>query len=177
MGTKEAERFEEDLDSTEYHDAIEEPTRKEESEEPQLPLKPGGISGGFGSSSLKECIELLNATVRNSPAPLDSGVGQETAVPSQVIQSPPKPREEQIPGKSMEETLVEEVAVSISTCGSKSMHCADQRRFLQTTRGGFFDERHWLDVTQFAQSSARDLSQQLLWECCKPYLSRHVSVG
>ena len=48
---------------------------------------------------------------------------------------PPKPREEQIPGKSMEKTLVEEVAVSISTCGSKSMRCADQRRFLQTTRG------------------------------------------
>ena len=48
-------------------------------------LKPGGIQGGFGSSSLKECIELLNATVRNSPAPLDSGVGQETSVPSQVM--------------------------------------------------------------------------------------------
>ena len=31
---------------------------------------------------------------------------------------PPKPREEQIPGKSMEKTLVEEVAVSISMCGS-----------------------------------------------------------
>ena len=85
VGTKEAERFEEDLDSTEYHDATEEPTRKEESEEPQIPLKPGGIPGGFGSSSLKECIELLNATVRNSPAPLDSGVGQETTVPSQVM--------------------------------------------------------------------------------------------
>ena len=83
VGAKEAERFEEDLDSTEYHDATEEPTRKEESEEPQSPLKPGGIPGGFGSSSLKECIELLNATVRNSPAPLDSGVGQETTVPSQ----------------------------------------------------------------------------------------------
>ena len=37
MGTKEAERFEEEEDSTEYHDATEEPTRKEESEEPQLP--------------------------------------------------------------------------------------------------------------------------------------------
>ena len=57
----------------------------------------------------------------------------------------------------MEKTLVEEVAVSISTCGSKSMRCADQRRFLQTTRG-FFDERLWLDVTQFAQSSARNLA-------------------
>ena len=69
VGTKEAERFEEDLDSTEYHDATEEPTRKEETEE----LRSEGIQGGFGSSSLKECIDLLNATVRNSPAPLDSG--------------------------------------------------------------------------------------------------------
>ena len=85
VGTKEAERFEEDLDSTEYHDATEEPTRKE-SEEPQIPLKPGGIQGGFGSSSLKECIELLNAIVRNSPTPLDSGVGQETTVRSQKFE-------------------------------------------------------------------------------------------
>ena len=71
--------------STECHDATEEPTRKEEPEEPQLPLKPGGISRGCGSSSLKECIELLNATVRNSPAPLDSGVGSQIADPPQVM--------------------------------------------------------------------------------------------
>ena len=83
VGTKEAERFEEDLDSTEYHDATEEPTRKEETEEPKPPPRPGDIQGGFGSASLKECIELLNATVRNSPAPLDSGVGRKTTVPSQ----------------------------------------------------------------------------------------------
>ena len=83
VGPKEAERFEEDLDSTEYHDATEEPARKDKKgglEDPQLLPKPGGISGGFGSSSLKECIELLDATVRNSPAPLDSGVGQEPTV-------------------------------------------------------------------------------------------------
>ena len=80
VGIKEAERFEEDLDSTEYHDATEEPTRKEESEEPQLPKARGHLRG-CGSSSLKECIELLNATVRNSHAPLDSGAGSEIAVP------------------------------------------------------------------------------------------------
>ena len=86
VGTKEAERFEEDLDSTEYHDATEEPTRKEETarESQQLP-KPVGISGGIGSSSLKECIELLNATVRNSPAPLDSGISLETTDPPQFF--------------------------------------------------------------------------------------------
>ena len=86
VGTKEAERFEEDLDSAEYQDANEEPTRKEETarESQQLP-KPVGISGGIGSSSLKECIELLNATVRNSPAPLDSGISLETTDPPQVM--------------------------------------------------------------------------------------------
>ena len=42
-------------------------------------LRSAGFQGGFGSSSLKECIELLNATVCNSPAPLDSGIGRENA--------------------------------------------------------------------------------------------------
>ena len=39
MGTKEAEGFEEDLDSTEYHDATEETARKEETDDPQLKLR------------------------------------------------------------------------------------------------------------------------------------------
>ena len=43
-------------------------------------LRPVGISGGIGSSSLKECIELLNATERNSPAPLDSGISHEPLI-------------------------------------------------------------------------------------------------
>ena len=63
VGTKEAEGFEEDLDSTEYHDATEEPIKKEETDGPQLMLRSAGFQGRFGSSSLKECIELLNATV------------------------------------------------------------------------------------------------------------------
>ena len=83
VGTKEAERFEEDLDFTEYHDATEGPIRKEETEGSKLPPRPGDFKGGFGSSSVKECIELLNATTRNTPAPLDSGVGRKTTVPSQ----------------------------------------------------------------------------------------------
>ena len=83
MGTKEAERFEEGLDSAEYHDTLEEPVRKEETEGSELLPRSEGIQGGFGSASLKECIELLNATVCNSSAPLDSGVGQKTTVPSQ----------------------------------------------------------------------------------------------
>ena len=48
----------------------------------ELPPSPENIQGGFGSSSLKECIELLNATIYNSPAPLDSGVGRKATVPS-----------------------------------------------------------------------------------------------
>ena len=83
VGTKEAEGFEEDLDSTEYHDATEEPARKEETDDPQLKLRSAGFQGGFGCSSLKECIELLNAAVRKSPAPLDSGVGQKITDPPQ----------------------------------------------------------------------------------------------
>ena len=40
-----------------------------------------GFQGGYGSSSLKECIELLNATAESAPAPLDSGVGQKSTDP------------------------------------------------------------------------------------------------
>ena len=86
MGTREAEGFDEDLDSTEYHDAndtTEEPIRKEETEtDSQVPTSTG-FQGGYGSSSLKECIELLNTTSRIAPAPLDSGVGNSADPPQQ----------------------------------------------------------------------------------------------
>ena len=85
VGTKEAEGFEEDLDSAEYHDATEEPVKREDVDGSQPMLRSAGFQGGIGSSSLKECIELLNATVRNSPAPLDSGVGQKISDPPQVM--------------------------------------------------------------------------------------------
>ena len=81
VGTKEAERFEEDLDSTEYHDATEEPTRKEETNSNIQQQRSTGFQGGYGSSSLKECIELLNA----DPAPLDSGLGQKSTESPQVM--------------------------------------------------------------------------------------------
>ena len=44
-----------------------------------------GSKGVYGSSSLKECIELLSATAKSAPAPLDSGVGQKSTDPSQVM--------------------------------------------------------------------------------------------
>ena len=67
MGTKEAERFEEDLDSTEYHDATEEPIKKEKTDSSIQQQRSTGFQGGYGSSSLKECIELLNATSNYAP--------------------------------------------------------------------------------------------------------------
>ena len=79
--------FDEDLDSTEYHDAndtTEETTRKEETEADASVQRSTGFQGGFGSSSLKECIELLNTTTKIAPAPLDSGVGN-SADPQQKM--------------------------------------------------------------------------------------------
>ena len=78
VGTREAEGFDEDLDSAEYHDATEEPTRKEEAEATVPQQKSMDFQGGYGSSSLKECIELLDTTTNIAPAPLDSGVGQKS---------------------------------------------------------------------------------------------------
>ena len=76
VGTKEAEGFDEDLDNAEYHDAAEEPTRRDELDNTVEPQRLSDFQGGYGSSSLKECIELLNTTSKIAPAPLDSGVGQ-----------------------------------------------------------------------------------------------------
>ena len=84
VGTREAEGFDEDLDSTEYHDAndnTEEPIRKEETEADSQVQTSTGFQGGYGSSSLKECIELLNTTSRVTPAPLDSGIGDSAGPP------------------------------------------------------------------------------------------------
>ena len=84
VGTKEAEGFDEDLDSTEYHDAndtTDDPTLKEETECIVPQQRSMGFQRGYGSSSLKECIELLNAAVESTPAPLDSGVGRKSTDP------------------------------------------------------------------------------------------------
>ena len=73
MDPREAERFEEGLD-LEYHDASESPHN---SETPEPSHMPSFSHGGCGSSSLRECIELLNNTRRNAPATLHSGVKDE----------------------------------------------------------------------------------------------------
>ena len=74
VGTKEAERFEEGLDLV-YHDASDEPLQQESQSTTDAARNSGVLQGGCGSSSLRECIELLNKTVRNSPATLHSGSG------------------------------------------------------------------------------------------------------
>ena len=81
VGTKEVEGFGEELDTSEYHDAAEEPTRRDESDNTVEPQRLSDFQGGYGSSSLKECIELLNTTSRIAPAPLDSGDDQKDATP------------------------------------------------------------------------------------------------
>ena len=73
MDPREAERFEEGLDP-EYHDATEEP---QDIEKPDPAHTPRFSHGGFGSSSMRECIELLDKTRSNSPAALHSGVKTE----------------------------------------------------------------------------------------------------
>ena len=67
---REAERFEEGLDS-EYRNATEEPS---DSNRPEPEHMPCFSHGSCGSSSLRECLDLLNQTRSNSPAPCHSGV-------------------------------------------------------------------------------------------------------
>ena len=80
---REAEGFDEGLD-LEYHDASEDPSVPEMSE--SVP-KSVFSHGGCGSSSLRECIELLNNTERNAPA-LHSGVKKEKTSDPQQVMSP-----------------------------------------------------------------------------------------
>ena len=63
-----------EADSVEYHDASENPSIPES---PKLAPKPDFSHGGCGSSSLRECIELLNNIERNTPAALHSRVKKE----------------------------------------------------------------------------------------------------
>ena len=81
---REAERFEEGLD-LEYHDASENPSVPEPSD-----AMPRSVfsHGGCGSSSLRECIELLNNTERDAPATLHSRVKKEKTSDPQQVMSP-----------------------------------------------------------------------------------------
>ena len=88
VGTTEVEGFDEDLGSMEYHDAnetTEDPTRKDEIKCTISQQTLTGFQGGYGSSLLKECIELLNITTKIAFAPLDSGVGKKSPDSLQVM--------------------------------------------------------------------------------------------
>ena len=75
VNPREADSVEEGLD-LEYHDASENPSIPES---PKLVPKHDFSHGGCGSSSLRECIELLNNTERNTLADLHSRVKKEHA--------------------------------------------------------------------------------------------------
>ena len=78
----ETEGFDEGLD-LEDHDATEDPPVLEPVESMREPVL---SHGGCGSSSLRECIELLNNTERKAPATLHSGVKMENrSDPRQVV--------------------------------------------------------------------------------------------
>ena len=79
-----ADRFEEGLDS-EYHDAAEEPS---ESTSPGLGVGFDSSHGGCGSSSLRECLSLLDYAKRNSPAPCHSGATLEKQSGPPQVMSP-----------------------------------------------------------------------------------------
>ena len=70
---RESEGFDEGLD-LEYHDATEDPRVPEPVESTRKSVL---SHGGCGSSSLRECIELLNNAEHNALATLHSGVKME----------------------------------------------------------------------------------------------------
>ena len=61
VGTKEAEGFEEETDTPEYHDATEEPVRKEEADGPPLELR------SMGSKGVTVAHHSTLGSVRNPP--------------------------------------------------------------------------------------------------------------
>ena len=101
VGSGETEGFDEGTDLV-YHDAAEDPNVLESVDN----MREAGLShGGSGSSSLRECIELVNNPHRNSPATCHSRATLESkSSPSQVM-SPnvqeSQPTAEQIAADSM----------------------------------------------------------------------------
>ena len=69
VGSGETEGFDEGTDLV-YHDAAEDPNVLDSVDNKREAVL---SHGGCGSSSLRECIELLNNPQRNSPAPCHSG--------------------------------------------------------------------------------------------------------
>ena len=84
VGSGETEGIDDGLD-LEYHDAAEDPNVLE----PEEPMREPVLShGGCGSSSLRECIGLLNNTERKAPATCHSGSKMENRSASPQVMSP-----------------------------------------------------------------------------------------
>ena len=84
VGSGEAEGFDEGLD-LEYHDAAEDPNVLEPEGYTREPVL---SRGGCGSSSLRECIELLNNLERKAPATCHSGPKMENRSGPPQVMSP-----------------------------------------------------------------------------------------
>ena len=83
---REAERFEEGIEP-EFLDAEEE-SPKVPGEKPDSGHISSSSHGGYGCSSLQECLNLLNQARSNSPAPCHSGVGIDQKSNPQQVMSP-----------------------------------------------------------------------------------------
>ena len=84
VGSRETEGFEEGTDLV-YHDAAEDPNVLE-SEDTTREAVLSHV--GCGSSSLRECIELLNNPQRKSPATCHSGANMENRSGPRQVTSP-----------------------------------------------------------------------------------------
>ena len=84
VGSGETEGFEEGTDLV-YHDAAEDTNVLEPNDNSQATVL---SHGGCGSSSLRECIELLNNPQRKSPATCHSGANMENRSGPRQVMSP-----------------------------------------------------------------------------------------
>ena len=92
---------------------------------------------------------------------------------------PPKPREEQIPaysqGRAWKKNSSKRLQFLRLRAAANPCFALTKRRFLQTTR--VFLTKDIGLMSHSLRNPLQGISHQLLGECCKPYLSRHVSVG
>ena len=105
VDSREAERFEEGI-GPDFRDVEEEPP-KEPGERSDIGHASSFSHGGYGSSSLQECLDRLNQATNITPAPCHSGVVTEkSSNPPQVVS--PNVKEEQIHDQQAHDTLPED---------------------------------------------------------------------
>ena len=109
MDSREAERFEEGIEP-EFLDA-EEGSPKVPGNNPDSGHLSSASHGGYGSSSLQECLDILNQARSNSPAPCHSRVEIDEISNPQQLMSPnveeePIDDHEQVPDIIPEDQLL-----------------------------------------------------------------------